>query len=310
MEIYQETASGGPLWTNYSDFYQNSGYGLFPQEHRAAPGRLGFRMIKVDQGPHAFRDPTFPETILALPLEVESHCNVFWSMDGRRHKQRAEAGRMLVIPADTESQWEVDGARKILVLMLPNKTVRSILGPSCPYQIGPAFSKLSLDTWEDGLIQVLMNRLWDCARGSEQADPYLSDGLLTSILSQLLINAGVDLCPNNAIALPQWRFKRVREFVQSNLDRELSLNELADAAGLSRRHFARSFRQEIGTTPHRWLMQARLHKAKQMLSETDDLLYAIAEQCGFSSQSHLITAFKQDTGMTPNRWRNKFRKED
>jgi AraC family transcriptional regulator len=291
------------VWSSYSDFYQRSRYSIFPQEHRRSQGRLVFRMILVDQGPHNFSDPVLSETVLALPLSVERQCNWGWTIGERRFRQKAEAGRMLVVPAETESKWEVDGNRKILVLAVPNDTIRGVLGPACPRRISEAFRTLSEQTWADPLIEVLMGRLWESAAGAEAADNYLTDGLLMSILSQMLIRAGTELEPNAAVALPQWRLKRVKQFVDRNLDKDISLDDLAAVAGLSRRHFSRSFRQELGEAPFRWLMQQRLGKAKQQLTDSDASLSEIAESCGFSSQSHLTTALKQATGMTPHRWR-------
>lgn len=295
------------MWSSYSDFYKGSGYAVFPQEHRRSRGRLNFRMILVDQGPHNFIDPILPETILALPLSVEKQCNWGWTMEGRRYRQKAQAGHMLVVPADIESCWDVDGRRRILVLAVPNDTVRDVLGPACPQRIGDAFRKLAEQTWADPFIEILMNRLWESSAGHEAADNYLADGLLMSILSQMLIRAGTELQPNATVALPQWRLKRVKQFVDNHLDKEISLDDLAEVAGLSRRHFTRSFRQEIGETPYRWLMRQRLEKAKQQLKETGASLSEIAENCGFSSQSHLTAALKEATGMTPHRWRQHFR---
>lgn len=295
------------MWRDYSEFYRSSGYASFPQEHRRSIGRLGFRMIQVEQGPHNFRDPVLPETIIALPLAVEKQCNWSWTMGDTRHRQKAEVGEMLVVPSDVESEWEVDGNRKLLALVMPNDTIRSILGPSCPPKISSAFSKLSSSTWSDPFIETMMTRLWDSTAGNEAADTFLVDGIVVSILSQLLIRAGTNLDSNTSVALPQWRLKRVKAFVDANLGRDLNLDELAEAAGLSRRHFARSFHEEIGETPHRWLMQRRLDRAKELLASTDASLCEVADVCGFSSQSHLTTALKHATGMTPHRWRQHFR---
>lgn len=294
-------------WRDYSDFYRGSGYASFPQEHRKSVGRLGFRMIQVDQGPHNFIDPMLPETILTLPLAVENDCNWSWTIGENRHRQKAEVGEMLVVPSDVESAWEVDGSRKLLALVMPNETIRSILGPSCPSKLTTAFEKLTVSPWSDPFIATMMTRLWDTSAGNEAADVFLADGIIVSILSQLLIKAGTNLDGNTSVALPQWRLKRVKAFVDANLGRELNLDELADAAGLSRRHFARSFHEEIGETPHRWLMQRRLDRAKELLAGTDDPLCDVADICGFSSQSHLTTVLKHATGMTPHRWRQHFR---
>ncbi|MDB5522332.1 MAG: hypothetical protein JWM58_95 [Rhizobium sp.] len=295
------------MWRNYSEFYKGSGYSMFPQEHRHSVGRLDFRMIMVDQGPHSFSDPKLPETILALPLAVANHCNWAWTMGERRHRQKAEVGQMLVVPADLESKWEVDGDRKILALAVPNETIRGVLGAACPPSIGSAFVKLTEQTWSDPFIEIMMNRLWESSAGREAADAYLADGILISILSQLLIRAGTNLDSNASVALPHWRLKRVKQYVDSHLGGEIGLDDLASAAGLSRRHFARCFHNEMGQTPHRWLMQRRLDRAKEMLAETAASLCEIADACGFSSQSHLTTTLKQSTGMTPHRWRQHFR---
>jgi AraC family transcriptional regulator len=295
------------MWNNYSEFYRNSGYARFPQEHRHSVGRLDFSMIMVEQGPHNFCDPNVPETILALPLAVENQCNWAWKMGERHHRQKAEVGRMLVVPSDLESQWEVDGGRKLLTLAVPNETVRTVLGPACPQSISGAFAKLAEQTWADPFVEMMMTRLWESSAGREPADAYLTDGILVSILSQLLIRAGTNLDSGASVALPHWRLKRVKQYVDSHLGNEISLDDLAAAAGLSRRHFARCFHTETGETPHRWLMQRRIDRAKEMLSQTNASLCEIADACGFSSQSHLTTSLKQSTGMTPHRWRQHFR---
>ncbi|MEE3662243.1 AraC family transcriptional regulator [Brenneria sp. g21c3] len=264
-------------------------------------------MIRVEQGAHNFIDPPLDETILALPLLVESQCNWLWTINGRTHKQKAHVGQMLVVPAGIESQWEVDGNRTMLVLTLPNETVRKILGGACPDQIGQTLWQLSENTWSDPLVETLLSHLWENSAGQNMAQSYLADGLLITILSQLLIRADADLASNTSVILPQWRIKRVNQFVNDNISNEISIDDLAEAAGLSRRHFARSFQQKMGETPHRWLMNQRLEKAKTLLLETHESICDIAHHCGFSSQSHLTTVLKQVTGMTPARWRLRFK---
>jgi AraC family transcriptional regulator len=293
------------IWKTYSEFYRGSKYGKFPQEHRDSQGHLQFRMILSSQGPHDFVDPVLAETVLSLPLSVDSNCNWVGTYRGSSHRLKAEPSRMLVIPAELESRWEVDSPRTLLLLTVPNQTVRKVLGPACPREIGSAFSKLAEETWTDPLVEVLMTRLWENSAGSEAADVYLADGLLVSILSQLLIKAGTSL-HSDPIALPQWRLKRVKAYVEAHIGEDIDVVDLAAAAGLSQRHFARSFLSEIGETPHRWLMLRRLEKAKDLLTNTDHPLCSIAESCGFSSQSHLTTALKQSNGMTPDRWRRHF----
>jgi AraC family transcriptional regulator len=294
-------------WKTYSEFYRRSRYSKFPQEHRSSKGKLEFRMIQSDQGPHNFADPEVSETVISLPLSVDGRCNLVATYGASSHRLTSEPSRMIVIPADVESHWEVDRHRQVLMLTVPNNTLREVLGPACPREIGTAFAKLSQDTWTDSLVEVLMRRLWENSAGSEAADVYLADGLLVSVVSQLLIRAGTSLDMDATISLPQWRLRRVEQYVETHFHEHIDVDDLAAAAGLGRRHFARSFHREVGETPHRWLMQRRLRKAQDLLVSTEQPLCAIAESCGFASQSHLTKVLKEETGMTPYRWRTRFR---
>lgn len=290
-------------WNSYAEFYRRSDYGRFPQEHRQATGQLSARMIYVEQGPHSYTDPSVSETILALPLTVEAGCSWRWKIHGRSYSAAAQPGEMLVVPTEVESEWEVDGTRQILVLTVPNKTVQSVLGVSSPDTIRSAFWALAETAWTDPFVESLMMRLWE---GLEVRNPYssrLSDGIVTTILSHLLMRAGSTIEAGSKVVLPQWRLRRVIEFVDANIERPISLDQMADAAGLSRRHFARSFAAELGLTPHKWLMRRRIDIALDLLATTNGTLSEIAQACGFSSQSHLTSLMQQEIGVTPYRWR-------
>jgi len=97
--------------------------------------------------------------------------------------------------------------------------------------------------------------------------------------------------------------RRAQEALRANLQTGLSLEALADACGLSRRHFARAFRDTVGSTPHRWMMSARVEAAKTMILRQDASLADVAIACGFADQSHLSRVFKRETGVSPAAWR-------
>jgi len=103
--------------------------------------------------------------------------------------------------------------------------------------------------------------------------------------------------------LPKWRLKRVLEFVESNLDRTISLQLLAGVSGVSRMYFAAQFRVATGLSPHTYVLQRRLARAENLLADTDDSIVDIALGVGFQTQSHFTTVFKRAKGLTPNRWR-------
>jgi AraC family transcriptional regulator len=104
--------------------------------------------------------------------------------------------------------------------------------------------------------------------------------------------------------LPAHRLRRVTEFIDENLENDLSLAEIAQAADLSPYHFARSFKQATGMTPIQFLMQRRIEYAKFMLTESELPIVEVGLSAGFKNQSHFTTLFRKFTTMTPKAYRN------
>jgi AraC family transcriptional regulator len=100
------------------------------------------------------------------------------------------------------------------------------------------------------------------------------------------------------------RERRVREYIEADMERDLSIQSLADVVGLSPQHFAVLFRESTGFTPHQYVNHRRIACAQELLKKADVPLIEISMQCGFSSQSQFITTFRKLVGMTPGRFRS------
>lgn len=135
----------------------------------------------------------------------------------------------------------------------------------------------------------------------EGAAPRLEqDTLLLSVLTRLVErHAGVRPSP------PPGRDRRAvglaREYLENNLGRAVSLEELARLANLSPFHLARVFRNEVGLPPHAYQMQARVGRARSLLLRGLPAA-RVAQETGFADQSHLIRRFKRLVGVTPGRY--------
>lgn len=99
------------------------------------------------------------------------------------------------------------------------------------------------------------------------------------------------------------RRKRVFDHIESNINRQITLAELSDVAGLSQFHFARQFKQKLGMTPLAYLANKRVEMAKTAMRSKGVTLAQVALDCGFASQSHFTTCFKSVTGITPGAYR-------
>ena len=99
------------------------------------------------------------------------------------------------------------------------------------------------------------------------------------------------------------QLRRVLEFIRTNLDRPVTVFEMAAIAGQSESRFHRAFRLSFGITVHQYLMSRRVDMAKQLMLNTAEPLRRSAATCGMCDQSHLTRWVTRMTGESPNRWR-------
>jgi AraC family transcriptional regulator len=100
--------------------------------------------------------------------------------------------------------------------------------------------------------------------------------------------------------------RRIEEFIEANLDKDISLRDLTDVAGLPLDAFSRRFKASTGRTPYAYVLERRIIRAETLLAGCDLSLGGIALSLGFSSQSHFTSTFRRIRGMTPRAWRLQF----
>lgn len=157
---------------------------------------------------------------------------------------------------------------------------------------------------------------WARAMATELAEEELGLGaMLESMIRQLVIHLlrthltvrKSDLIELSRAGPVDRRLRRALEFMHDNYSRGLSLGEVASAAYLSEYHFARLFKEIIGVTPHVYLANLRLERARKLLAETELAISEVASMVGYHSQSHFTKIFKSITGVTPRGYRESSR---
>lgn len=99
------------------------------------------------------------------------------------------------------------------------------------------------------------------------------------------------------------RMRRLDEFIDAAIDGPLGVQAMADLLGLSEGYFMRAFKQTTGQSPHSYLIDRRVAKARALMGDSTARLAEIAHDCGFSSQAHMATAFRLRMGISPAKLR-------
>lgn len=102
------------------------------------------------------------------------------------------------------------------------------------------------------------------------------------------------------------RLAEVIGWARANLERRLTVDELAARAVMSPRSFARHFRATTGTTPHAWLLGERLHRAEELLETADLPIEQVARRAGFGTAAALREQFVRRRGVPPRDYRRAF----
>jgi AraC-like DNA-binding protein len=103
--------------------------------------------------------------------------------------------------------------------------------------------------------------------------------------------------------LSSLQMRRATELLEAHLDGNITLQQVAEACELSASHFARAFKQTFRKPPYRWLIERRVTRARDLMTNSRLPLADIAIQSGFTDQSALNRSFKRIHGVTPGMWR-------
>lgn len=135
------------------------------------------------------------------------------------------------------------------------------------------------------------------------AAPRLVEEQIALFLERGLALAQLPARPAGRYDLDRAVHARVLDYIDDGMDGPLGLDELARLAGMPPLRFLRSFANAVGTTPHAYITERRLQRARALLRSSAHPVAAIAADCGFAHQSHLGAALKARLGLSPRQYR-------
>jgi AraC family transcriptional regulator len=214
-------------------------------------------------------------------------------------------GGMFLMPANHDFGVRLAAPLSTLHVYVRNRTLdrmaQEIYGGAAERaELLPRFGE------HDELIQSLARSLKECLEAPHAADRLMAEALATTLAARLLRRHSnlSDQSPSPVSgALSDARLTRVYDYVEAHLDEPITVEAMARVAGLGPVHFARAFRNAVGMPPHRYVVEARVRRAKHALEQPEASLAEVALACGFCHQEHLTHVFKKVVGVTPGAYR-------
>ena len=210
-------------------------------------------------------------------------------------------GEMTLMPNGVPSQWSWNSTcDRLDVIVSP-----TVFGD------GSRLDVVDRHVFRDSEMEVICRRLYKKLSLNAAPDRLYLESQLMKLAVLLLhrhstASQAAKMLPSSGLTRNQAR--RVLDYIESNLSRELTLSELAGIAELSLHHFARMFKKTIGVAPHRYILERRVERAKVMLRSTRASLVDISLSAGFYSQSHFTSTFGRMVGATPTEFQGSSRK--
>lgn len=250
---------------------------------------------------------------LTLP-PLRDHLLIVYLNDGlqenQRHcddkdKGRSAGGEMSLIVAGRPVRWCRKAGFDSLQVFIKPALISKVAGQVFS-DLGPA-ELINLLKFRNESLHSICLALYDELHSGELGNKLYIESLGTAVAVLLLRQCSS--CKESVAAtgppaaLLEWQWRRVTEYVNTHLDADLSLCELAKIAGISVYHFARLFKDTSGISPHQYVMQQRVEHSKELLRDKRLTILEVCLAVGFLNPAHFTTVFRKLIGVTPKAYR-------
>ena len=146
-----------------------------------------------------------------------------------------------------------------------------------------------------------------CAEKIISEDNIYSLNLLADVLllwEELFHQICITDCPGEKSNRTNERLQELLRYLQTNYNRKITLQDIADHVNLSKSECSRFFKKATGETIFEYLLKYRIEKSIELLRTTDMTITEIAYETGFMSQSYYDQRFRKIKGISPLKYRN------
>jgi AraC family transcriptional regulator len=253
----------------------------------------GFDAVQVRTDPGLHHRP--PQTVDRMGFHIGAPVRADCRLDGVARGGWQSRGDFDLVPAGADGAWEDDTFADILVIRFePGLLADAAEG------LGSARGGLSpriraRDPYVELIVWALKAEL-----DSDAPAPALYGESLGAALAARLLSQHAGPAKPRTGGLSPRQLNRVVELVEAEIARELSLAELASAAGVSVSHFTAMFRRAMGQSAHRYVVERRVLRAQALLAQGRTPITEVAAATGFAHPSHMARWMRRVSGVTPS----------
>jgi AraC family transcriptional regulator len=226
-------------------------------------------------------------------------------VDGKRYQSqhdRHDKGLFEMLPAYVPIKvWSSQGGEATHCYLAPTFLAHAAYESANPDRVE---LKPTLST-PDPLVCQIVLALKTVLETDATNSCFYAESMATALAAHLLRNYSTrkHILPEYQDGLPKYKLKQALEYINAHLSENVSLATLSDEVQISQFHFCRLFKQSTGMTPHAYLIQQRVERAKQLLKHKENSIIDIALACGFANPSHFAKHFQKHTGISPKQYR-------
>ena len=245
----------------------------------------------------------------AVFLTLDEGAALQWRGGGTTVSKRIAPDRISILPANHPYSVRLRTSGRSLVVSLEQRLLAcaaAALG-----ELG-WIEPVWVHGLDDRLLRELLLTLREEMRAGEPAGTRYAQSLAETLATHVVHRYSTNRLqiPESSGGLTALALRRTVQHVQNHLDQDLPLPLLAGVAGLSTCHFARMFKESTGLSPHHYVLNCRIVRAKQLLLNPTLELAEVALRAGFCDQAHMTRCFRQRIGTTPGAFARLVREQD
>ncbi|NOD76164.1 MULTISPECIES: AraC family transcriptional regulator [unclassified Ruegeria] len=286
----------------YADIYPSEP--LLNSDAMDRPSAAALMSVRYFQAePDQMPEEVFAEHHVLLNLQDSPHRVQNWR-DGTLRDFTFCKDEVIVTPAGVRSGWRWFGPSDVIVVTLDPAKVDRFAQSELGMLLDPQQFR-DLPQFSDPDLCVAGVLLRDALETDDMSSAVMFEAMSRVFLVKLLQKYGKRRAEDIELSsrFTSQHYQRVLAYVQKRLDRTITVDQLASEAGMSTSHFARVFKETLGSTPMQYVMSFRIEQAMKMIEDPGRPFGDIALACGFSDQAHFTRSFKQVTGQTPRAFR-------